>query len=50
MAQAATNLPVKTEDKQVAETSAATPAWRPFESLRREIRYKLSFSGIMLFS
>lgn len=35
MAQAATNLPVKTEDKQVAET--ATPVWRPFESLRREI-------------
>lgn len=37
MAEAATKLPVKTEDKKVAENGGAVQAWRPFESLRREV-------------
>ena len=37
MAEAATKLPVKSEDKNVEQTATALPAWRPFESLRREV-------------
>ena len=35
MAEAATKLPVKTEDKKTEAT--AMQAWQPFESLRREV-------------
>ncbi|POR47113.1 Hsp20/alpha crystallin family protein [Bosea psychrotolerans] len=37
MAEAATKLPVKTEDKKVMENAGAVQAWRPFESLRHEV-------------
>jgi len=37
MAEAATKLPVKTEDKNIEEVTPAAPAWRPFETLRREV-------------
>lgn len=37
MAEAATKLPVKTEEKKVVENAGAVQAWRPFESLRREV-------------
>lgn len=37
MAEAATKLPVKTEDKKGVENAGAGQAWRPFESLRREV-------------
>ena len=37
MAEPATKLPVKTEDKKIAETAGTAQAWRPFESLRREV-------------
>lgn len=36
MAEAATKMPVKTEEK-APERASALEAWRPFESLRREI-------------
>lgn len=36
MAEAATKMPVKTEEK-APERATALEAWRPFESLRREI-------------
>lgn len=36
MAEPATKLPVKTEEK-TSERSSAPQAWRPFESLRREV-------------
>ena len=36
MAEAATKVPVKTEEK-APERASALQAWRPFESLRREI-------------
>ena len=37
MAEAATKLPVRTEEKKVEEKANATQAWRPFESLRQEV-------------
>jgi hypothetical protein len=41
MAEAATRLPVKAEEKKVeenkAERASALKEWRPFENLRREI-------------
>ena len=37
MAEAATKLPVKTEEKKVEQRAPALQAWRPFESLRREV-------------
>jgi HSP20 family protein len=37
MADAATKLPVKTEDKKVEEKANAVQAWHPFESLRRDV-------------
>lgn len=37
MAEAATKLPVKTEEKKVDDKSTAVQTWRPFESLRREV-------------
>ena len=37
MAEAATKLPVKTEDKNVVESAGAVQAWRPLENLRREV-------------
>jgi HSP20 family protein len=37
MAEAVTKLPVKTEEKKVEEKATAMQAWRPFESLRREV-------------
>jgi len=37
MAEAATKLPVKTEEKKGKEKATAMQAWRPFESLRREV-------------
>jgi HSP20 family protein len=38
MAEAATKLPVKTEEKKKIEEKATAPqAWRPFEALRREV-------------
>ena len=36
MAEAATKLPIKTEEK-ASERASALQAWRPFESLRREL-------------
>jgi HSP20 family protein len=36
MAEAATNLPLKTEENKVGEATAMQ-AWHPFESLRREV-------------
>ena len=37
MAEAATKLPVKTEEKKVEGATPAVQTWRPFESLRREV-------------
>jgi len=37
MAEAATKLPVKTEEKKSEEKTTALQAWRPFETLRREV-------------
>ncbi|MGZ5927173.1 MAG: Hsp20/alpha crystallin family protein [Rhizomicrobium sp.] len=37
MAEAATKLPVKTEDKKAVESAGAVQAWHPFETLRREV-------------
>jgi HSP20 family protein len=37
MAEAATRLPVKTEEKRTEEKATALQAWRPFETLRREV-------------
>jgi HSP20 family protein len=37
MAEAATRLPVRTEEKKGEEKSTAPQAWRPIEALRREI-------------
>ena len=37
MAEPATKLPVKTEEKK-AEPTSASGEWRPFETLRREIQ------------
>ena len=37
MAEAAIKLPVKTEEKKSEEKATAVQAWRPFESLRREV-------------
>jgi HSP20 family protein len=37
MAEAVTQLPIKTEEKKVEEKNTAVQAWRPFESLRREV-------------
>jgi len=36
MAEDPTRMPVKTEDKTV-ESGSALPAWRPLETLRREV-------------
>jgi HSP20 family protein len=37
MAEAATKLPVKTEEKKTEKKTSALQAWQPFESLRREV-------------
>lgn len=37
MAEAATKLPVTTQDNKTVENAGAVQAWRPFESLRREV-------------
>jgi HSP20 family protein len=37
MAEAATKLPVKTEERKGEEKGTAVQTWRPFESLRREV-------------
>lgn len=37
MAEAATKLPVKAEEKKVGEKATAVQGWRPFENLRREV-------------
>jgi HSP20 family protein len=37
MAETATKLPLKTEEKKESERSLAPSEWRPFESLRREL-------------
>jgi HSP20 family protein len=37
MAKAETKVPVTTEDKPATPASAAMQAWRPFETLRREV-------------
>ncbi|NVN88050.1 MAG: Hsp20/alpha crystallin family protein [Rhodopseudomonas sp.] len=37
MAEAATKLPVKTEEKKVDQAATAVQAWRPLEGLRREV-------------
>jgi len=37
MAEAATKLPVKTEEQRVQEKVPAAQTWHPFESLRREV-------------
>ena len=37
MAKAETKVPVTTEEKPATPAAAAMQAWRPFESLRREV-------------
>ena len=37
MAETATKLPIKTEDKKVEQRATASPARHPFETLRREV-------------
>jgi HSP20 family protein len=37
MAETATKLPIKTEDKKVEQKAAASPVRHPFETLRREV-------------
>ncbi len=37
MAETATKLPVKTEEKKPQDKATALQAWQPFESLRREV-------------